>query len=57
MKKETKELKATKILEKNCRIKKKISEYKILKISVETYSKNLVHKVKVITKTITQLYG
>lgn len=57
MKKETKELKATKILEKSCRIKKKISEYKILKISVETYSKNLVHKVKVITKTITQLYG
>ena len=29
----------------------------MLKISVETYSKNCVHKVKVITKTITQCYG
>ena len=40
MKKKTKELKAPEILEKICRIKKKISEYKMLKISVETYSKN-----------------
>ena len=40
MRKKTKELKTTKIPEKICRIKNKISEYKMLKISVETYSKN-----------------
>ena len=35
------------------RIKKKIhKKYKILKISVETYTKNCIHTVKVIKKTI-----